>query len=94
MLEAFGYGLTVIASDRGGIPEVVRPGETGYLVDLDRPEQMAAAVASAITTPMEGRAYGLNGRAVVVRRTEAQVAADYEAASLQVLDHARHRKAS
>jgi glycosyltransferase involved in cell wall biosynthesis len=89
VLEAFGHGLTVIASARGGIPEIVRPGETGYLVDVDRPPQMAAAIARAADQPMEGRIYGEAGRGIVVARTRATVAEDYENASRQVIEHAR-----
>ena len=84
-LEAFSYGLTVIASDRGGIPDVVRPGATGYLVDLDEPAQMAAAMLRATQVPEEGRGFGARGRDLVVSRTQAVVAADYEAASEQVI---------
>jgi glycosyltransferase involved in cell wall biosynthesis len=89
VLEAFGRGLTVIASARGGIPEIVRPGETGYLVDLDNPQEMAAAIARTADQPMEGRAYGEAGRRMVVARTRARVAEDYENASRQVIEHAR-----
>ena len=85
VLEAFAHGLTVIASTRGGIPEVVRAGETGYLVDLDKPEQMVAAITRAVDEPMEGRILGENGRQIVLARTEAVVAEEYEAAIHRVL---------
>jgi glycosyltransferase involved in cell wall biosynthesis len=91
-LEAFGHGVTVIASARGGIPEVVRPGETGYLINPDNPREMAAAIARVIAHPMEGRCFAKAGRRLVVARTEATVAADYEAASRQVIDHVRMRR--
>lgn len=90
VLEAFGHGLTVIASARGGIPEIVRPGETGYLVDLDNPQEMAAAMARTADQPSEGRGYGEAGRRMVVARTRATVAEDYENASRQVIEYA-HR---
>ncbi|MEO5928020.1 MAG: glycosyltransferase [Patescibacteria group bacterium] len=32
VLDALGYGLPILASDIGGLPELVRDGETGYLV--------------------------------------------------------------
>lgn len=44
VLEAFDAGAPVVATRVGGTPEVVRDGETGLLVDVGRPDQIAAAV--------------------------------------------------
>jgi glycosyltransferase involved in cell wall biosynthesis len=38
------YGLAVVASDVGGIPEVVVAGETGILVPPSDPDQMEKAI--------------------------------------------------
>jgi len=93
VLEAFGYGLTVIASDRGGIPEVLHHEETGYLIDLNDPKQMASAIARVIANPLEGRTYGERGRRMVVSRTASTVAKDYETAAEQTIEHTRRRVA-
>lgn len=48
-IEAMASGLPVIGADRGGIPEIVRDGETGMLFDPDQPESLphvAAVLAS------------------------------------------------
>lgn len=37
VFEAFGYGLPVIGSTRGGIPEMIRDGVNGYLFDPSVP---------------------------------------------------------
>jgi len=42
-LEALACGVPVIASDTGGLPEVVRHGETGFLCPLGSVEEMAEA---------------------------------------------------
>src|SRR6266849_3079800 len=42
IVEASASGLPVIASRSGGIPEAVREGETGFLVDPDDPAAVAA----------------------------------------------------
>lgn len=44
LLEASAAGLAVIASDRGGNPEVVRDGETGLLVPYGDPGALGAAL--------------------------------------------------
>ena len=41
---AFGYGLPVIASRVGGLPDVVRDGETGLLVPPGDPDALVAAI--------------------------------------------------
>ncbi len=38
VFEAYAHGLPVIASARGGISEIVTPGQTGFLFEPDAPE--------------------------------------------------------
>ncbi len=51
LLESMAMGVPVIASRLGGVPEIVRPGETGVLV----PRGDAAALAEAIRRLWEDR---------------------------------------
>jgi glycosyltransferase involved in cell wall biosynthesis len=51
ILEAYAYGKPVIASNRGGIPEIVDNGKTGFLVDPAYPEQLANSLARFIVEP-------------------------------------------
>jgi glycosyltransferase involved in cell wall biosynthesis len=46
-LEAGASGCCVIASAHGGLPEIVRDGETGVLVAPGDPDALAAAIAGA-----------------------------------------------
>jgi glycosyltransferase involved in cell wall biosynthesis len=44
VLEAMACGLPIVASRVGALPELVRDGQNGLLIDAGRPEQIAAAV--------------------------------------------------
>ena len=67
-LEAMACETAVVASDVGGIPEVVVDGETGTLVHYAEadPEAFEAALADAVNAlagdPARARAYALAGR--------------------------------
>lgn len=44
VLEAYSYGIPVIASARGGIPEIVDNGRTGLLYNSDNPKELINAL--------------------------------------------------
>jgi glycosyltransferase involved in cell wall biosynthesis len=51
ILEAFASGLPVVTSDAGGIPYIVRHGETGLIVPRGNHEDMAAAALRLLEDP-------------------------------------------
>ena len=51
LAEAGGFGLPVVASRVGGIPEVVVDGETGLLVPKEDPAALAAALGRLVADP-------------------------------------------
>src|SRR5688572_28086555 len=63
--EASACGIPVVAGRSGGIPEAVRDGETGFLVDAERAEAVAEAVSRLLDEPeLRGR-FGAAGRRAV-----------------------------
>jgi glycosyltransferase involved in cell wall biosynthesis len=62
VLEAMAAGRPVVASAVSGIPEVVRDGETGWLVPPEDPAALASALAALAADPAEGERRGREGR--------------------------------
>lgn len=58
ILEAAAFGLPVIASRVGGIPEIITGADTGRLVDPDDPDQWAAGLAALLDDPAAAAAMG------------------------------------
>ncbi len=65
LLEAMAAGLPVVASDVGGVPECVVPGETGTLVPPGDSDSLAEAIAGLLKDPELGHRFGHSGRARV-----------------------------
>jgi len=62
LLEAMALGKPVVATDVGGIRELVHHGETGLLVPSGNAEAVAGAVLSLIHDPEAARAMGRRAR--------------------------------
>jgi glycosyltransferase involved in cell wall biosynthesis len=68
LLEAMGSGLPVVASRIGGVPEIVRDGETGFLVEPDDAEELRERLASLLGDPSLAKRMGDRGRALALER--------------------------
>lgn len=62
LLEALRFERPVVASDLGGIPDIVEPGRTGVLVPPGDPAALAAAIESLADRPDEARGMARAGR--------------------------------
>ena len=51
LLEAFASGVPVVATNVGGIPEIVKPGQNGFLVDPGNPAETADRILEYLETP-------------------------------------------
>jgi len=78
-LHAMAFGIPVVASRVGGLPEIVREGETGWLVPPDSPPALAEAVLAAASDPRRLLTMGQTAREraeqfstdIMLARTEA-----------------------
>lgn len=79
-LEAGIYGLPVVASAVGGLPEIIEDGVTGYLVEPNSPEQLAEKIQLLIDDPQKAMAMGKAGRERVFKNfTINKMVAGFEA---------------
>lgn len=62
LLEAMQFGLPVISTAEGGIPDIVIPGETGLLVEKNNPSELADAISLLIKNPDIRKNFGQEGR--------------------------------
>ncbi len=67
LAEAASAGRPVIAGRTGGIPEAVKDGETGLLVDAERPAEVAEAVRRLLREPKLARRLGTAARREIER---------------------------
>jgi glycosyltransferase involved in cell wall biosynthesis len=62
VLEALACGLCVVTTSAGGLPDLVRDGETGLLAPADDPEALATAVRRVLAEPALAARLSANAR--------------------------------
>lgn len=65
-LEALAAGRPVIAGEAGGVPYVIRQGETGWLVPPGRPDALARSIADRLGDPQGSLRVADRGRRMVM----------------------------
>ena len=80
LLQAMAMERVVVASSVGGVPEVIRHGETGFLVPPRNPSALSQHLAWLLREPNQGKAMGQTSRQLIdshysmetmVKKTEA-----------------------
>lgn len=71
-LEAMASGVPVVATDVGGIPEVITNGRDGYLCAVGDIDAMAAHTLELLESPNLHRAFAARGRETAVSRFSAE----------------------
>ncbi len=78
-LEALASGVPVIGTNAGGLPEVVRNGETGFLCKVGDVEAMAAAALELLRNPDKWKAMSEFGAADArARFSQDEIVSQYE----------------
>jgi glycosyltransferase involved in cell wall biosynthesis len=72
ILEALAHGVPVVSTAVAGIPEVIRPGETGWLAPPGDPLALAACLREALADPAEAASRGQAGRELVRREFDSR----------------------
>ncbi|TAN38939.1 MAG: glycosyltransferase family 1 protein [Verrucomicrobia bacterium] len=68
VLESWARGRPVIVHDMGALPELIAPGQTGLIVNPERPEELAVAITGLLENPEQARVMGREGRRVLEER--------------------------
>ena len=91
-LEALSCGVPVVASDLGGIPELVTHGETGFLAPLGDVQAMAQHVLTLVEDAERWMGFSRRARARVLEHFQKEPAIDrYEALYRQLLARPHRR---
>ncbi|MFN0197619.1 MAG: glycosyltransferase [Planctomycetaceae bacterium] len=72
LLEAMAVGLPVVATNVGGNPEIVIPGETGALVETGDSRALAEEILKLCLNPWQAELYGRHGRSRVEQHFSIQ----------------------
>jgi L-malate glycosyltransferase len=92
VMEAMAAGLPVVATNVGGIPELVADGITGRLVSSGDPIALADAVLEIIESPDRAASFGRAGRLVIEREYSFErMVEQFESLYTSQLEHARVR---
>ena len=93
-MRAMAYGLPVIASNVGGLPEIIERDKSGWLVPPESPEALADAIVSAASDPARLCEFGRNARQRAAQFSIARTVEQTEQFYLRLLADATREKPS
>jgi glycosyltransferase involved in cell wall biosynthesis len=91
LLDAMAFGLPIVATEVGGIPEIVEDGVNGLLIPPEDPEALTAAIVRLLDDPGLRAAMSRANRARAAEFSAARMADGYEAIYRSLLDPAPAR---
>lgn len=79
IIEAMAFGVPVVTTDVGGMPEVLGDSRAGYVCSKDDPVEFAGAIKNILGNPTLASELGRNGRQTFEQRfTASTMAQQYE----------------
>jgi glycosyltransferase involved in cell wall biosynthesis len=72
VMEAQAAGIPVVASNVGGLPDLIEDGKNGYLVPPGNPEVLAARIVSVLKDPAQAKAMAKIARANIEQKFSSQ----------------------
>lgn len=75
LLEALAVGCAVLATNVGGIPDIVHDGETGLLIPPAAPDRVASGILQLLADPVLAERLALAGQRYVHRHCSPEMAA-------------------
>ena len=72
ILEYMALGKPIVATNAGGVPEIIKDGKSGILVPPQEPEQLAQAIILLLKNRGRAEQMGLAGRALVESKFTAE----------------------
>lgn len=86
VLEAMAASKPIVAAAHGGSKEMIREGQTGYLVPPNDPNTLAQAILRLADDPAQGKSMGLAGYRYVYERFRAErFASDFQELYMGIL---------
>jgi glycosyltransferase involved in cell wall biosynthesis len=73
LLEAMMFGLPIISTSEGGIPDIVQDGETGFIVDKQNPKELAEKIKYLIENPDNAILMGKKGQEMFFKHYTLEV---------------------
>ena len=75
IIEAMAFGVPIVVTDVGGMPEVLEDSDAGYVCSRNSPLEFAAAIKDILSNPVLATKLGQNGRLAFERRFMADTMA-------------------
>lgn len=73
VLEAMALETSVLATNIAGIPSLIKPGETGQLIEPSSPKLLKEAILAAINNPERQARFVVNARKLIVEEFSFEV---------------------